>query len=176
MDFADEVHDPVDDLSDELEAELDKLGPDEADLESSSWLKISYVKDKNKGAFVRVEQDKWKRTIPELLSADEREIGGILTEEVEADEAFFDKALSPHKNIIRKTVRAIRKVYWKACAQKFLVNRNVILHADSARSYRVKLPGVLRDAVAHKKRRVKTKGQVAVAEAYLRSRFEAQAS
>ena len=32
MDFADEVHDPVDDLSDELEAELDKLGPDEADL------------------------------------------------------------------------------------------------------------------------------------------------
>ena len=290
---------------------------------SSSWLKVPYVKDKNKDAFVRVEQAKWKRTIQELLSADEREIIRILTEdgllpdwkgapcphcrhgklsalttngrdqilrhrcngkgcqryflpqhlhpifsstkgpeghtlqmqaaalllrllhvplssihvlthinhkalermsrnlmitrkgyvqekekkikfggcprawkEVEADEATFDKrTLTPqeHHPEDGKTVMweqwgaivqrgcpetlvltklnpamtvprapgpgAIRKVDWKPCAQKFLVNRNVILHPDSARSYRMKLPGVLHDAVVHKKRRVKKKGK-----------------
>ena len=47
---------------------------------------------------------------PRGLCAREREkikSGGFprAWKEVEADEAFFDKALSPHKNIIRKTVR-----------------------------------------------------------------------
>ena len=40
-------------------------------------------------------------------------------------------------------------------AQKWLKNRRVILHSDSARSYRSKVDGMLHDAVVHKKRRVK---------------------
>ena len=50
---------------------------------------------------------------------------------------------------------AIRKVDWTPVAQKWLNNRRVILHSDSARSYRSKVDGVLHDAVVHKKRRVK---------------------
>ena len=50
---------------------------------------------------------------------------------------------------------AIRKVDWTPVAQKWLKNRRVILHSDSARSYRSKVEGMLHDAVVHKKRRVK---------------------
>lgn len=50
---------------------------------------------------------------------------------------------------------AIRKVDWSPVAQKWLKNRRVILHSDSARSYRSKVEGMLHDAVIHKKRRVK---------------------
>ena len=50
---------------------------------------------------------------------------------------------------------AIRKADWKPLARRLFMNRNVILHTDSARSYRMKLPGVVHDAVIHKKRKVK---------------------
>ncbi|CAE7921723.1 unnamed protein product, partial [Symbiodinium necroappetens] len=50
---------------------------------------------------------------------------------------------------------AIRKADWKPLATRLLKNRQVILHTDSARSYRMKLPGVVHDAVVHKKRKVK---------------------
>ena len=51
--------------------------------------------------------------------------------------------------------RAIRKADWKPLACRLLMNRNVILHTDSARSNRMKLPGVVHDAVVHKERKVK---------------------
>ena len=49
---------------------------------------------------------------------------------------------------------AFRKVDWndwKPLALKHIANGNVILHADSARSYQVKLPGVVHDLVVHTK-------------------------
>ena len=116
--------------------------------------------------------------------------------EVEADEATFDKKTltpkelaindgkpvvweqwgaivqrgRPETLVLRKlnparTVRrapgpgAIRKSDWQPFAQRFLANRKVILHTDSARSYRLKLPGMVHDAVVHKKRKVKKNGK-----------------
>ena len=38
---------------------------------------------------------------------------------------------------------AIRKRDWAPIAQKHLANRNVVLHTDGARAYKLKLPGVL---------------------------------
>eukprot|EP00439_Symbiodinium_sp_Y106_P044217 s6433_g5.t1 len=54
---------------------------------------------------------------------------------------------------------AIRKVDWKPLALKHIANRNAILHTDSARSYKMKLSGVVHDAVVHKKKRVKKNGK-----------------
>ena len=54
---------------------------------------------------------------------------------------------------------AMRKVDWKPLANKWLKDRSVILHSDSARSYRMKISGVVHDAVTHKKRRVKRDGK-----------------
>ena len=54
---------------------------------------------------------------------------------------------------------AIRKVDWKPLALKHIANRNVILHTDWARSYKMKLSGVVHDAVVHKKKRVKKNGK-----------------
>ena len=54
---------------------------------------------------------------------------------------------------------AMRKIDWKPLAHKYLKNRRVILHSDSARSYRMKVPGMLHDAVIHQKKRVKRAGK-----------------
>ena len=53
----------------------------------------------------------------------------------------------------------MRKVDWKPRARQHLQNRRVVLHSDSARSYRMKVPGMLHDAVVHKKKRVKRGGK-----------------
>jgi hypothetical protein len=50
-------------------------------------------------------------------------------------------------------------VDWKPIAKKWLKDRKVILHADSAGSYKAKVPGVLHDIVVHQKKRVKVKGK-----------------
>ena len=49
---------------------------------------------------------------------------------------------------------AARKVEWEPLAKKWLQNRQVILHADSAKAYKTAVPGVLHDRVVHKKQRV----------------------
>ena len=54
---------------------------------------------------------------------------------------------------------AMRKIDWKPIANKWLKNRSVVLHSDSARSYRMKIPGVVHDAVTHRKKRVKRGGK-----------------
>ena len=42
-----------------------------------------------------------------------------------------------------------------------LQGRNVILHTDGARSYKLKIQGVLHDNVVHKKKKVTVKGKTA---------------
>ena len=53
----------------------------------------------------------------------------------------------------------MRKIDWKPFAHKYLKDRRVILHSDSARSNRMKVPGMLHDAVVHQKSRVKRAGK-----------------
>ena len=49
---------------------------------------------------------------------------------------------------------AIKKVHWTKIANTWLKGRNIILHTDSARSYKAKVAGVLHDSVVHQKKRV----------------------
>ena len=53
----------------------------------------------------------------------------------------------------------IRKTDWKPIASKFLQNKNVILHTDGAKAYKLRVPGVLHDNVVHKKQKVFIKGK-----------------
>ena len=54
---------------------------------------------------------------------------------------------------------AIRKVEWKPLATKHLQDRCVVLHTDAAKSYRLRLPGVLHDHVKHCPLQKKGQGQ-----------------
>ena len=51
------------------------------------------------------------------------------------------------------------KVDWKPLANRWLKNKHVVFHTDSARSYKAKVDGVLHDNVVHKKKRVKVAGR-----------------
>ncbi|CAK0894549.1 unnamed protein product [Prorocentrum cordatum] len=53
----------------------------------------------------------------------------------------------------------IRKRDWKPLAYKWVHQRNIILHTDGARSYKLKLEGVKHDWVVHAKKRVMVKGK-----------------
>ena len=55
---------------------------------------------------------------------------------------------------------AIRKRECKPLARKWLVNRHVVLHSDGARSYKLKVQGVVHDAAVHKSNRKIVKGKV----------------
>ena len=55
---------------------------------------------------------------------------------------------------------AIRRVEWKTIGQKHLENRRVVLHTDSAKSYKLALPGVIHDRVVHCKKRVRKNGKL----------------
>ena len=54
---------------------------------------------------------------------------------------------------------AIKKTDWKPMADRYLKNQKIILHTDSARSYKMKIPGVLHDAVVHSKKKIKKAGK-----------------
>ena len=54
---------------------------------------------------------------------------------------------------------AIRKVEWRPLAIKHPQDRAIILHTDAAKSYKLKVSGVLHDQVRHCKKRVKVKGK-----------------
>ncbi|CAE7212292.1 unnamed protein product [Symbiodinium sp. CCMP2592] len=54
---------------------------------------------------------------------------------------------------------AIRKIEWKSLAQEKLRDRKVVLHTDSAKSYKAKVDGVIHDRVVHCKKRVKINGK-----------------
>ena len=53
----------------------------------------------------------------------------------------------------------IRKRDWAPKASRWLKHRRVILHTDGARSYKLKIDGVLHDWVVRKKKRVKLGGK-----------------
>ena len=99
-------------------------------------------------------------------------------DEVEADEATFDKTsvngklhweqwcgilqrgrphtlvlhrLKPLASKLRAPGPAVRKVEWKPLAAKWLQDRQVILHTDSAKRYASKVSSVLHDRIVHKK-------------------------
>ena len=57
---------------------------------------------------------------------------------------------------------AIKKTDWKPVADSRLKNRRVILHTDSARSYRMKVDGMLHDAVVHCKKTVVINGKTVI--------------
>ena len=52
----------------------------------------------------------------------------------------------------------MRKENWAKIASKWLKDRSIILHTDSARSYRTKIRGVLHDAVVHQKKKKVLRG------------------
>ena len=93
--------------------------------------------------------------------------------EIEADEAVFDKCLiaamvprGKPSSLVLFRLRsltthkrapgpgAVRKDDWVKIANAWLKDRSIILHTDSARSYRTKIRGVLHDAVIHQKKRI----------------------
>ena len=47
---------------------------------------------------------------------------------------------------------------WKALANKLLRSRRVVLHTDSAKSYKLKVDGVIHDRVVHCNKRVQVNG------------------
>ena len=55
---------------------------------------------------------------------------------------------------------AICKKEWEDLGNKLLKGRHVILHTDSAKSYTLKIDGVIHDRVVHCKKRVQVKGTV----------------
>eukprot|EP00438_Fugacium_kawagutii_P007345 Skav219312 [mRNA] locus=scaffold1152:119024:120103:- [translate_table: standard] len=55
---------------------------------------------------------------------------------------------------------AIHKMDWAPIAEKHLVDRKVVLHTDSAKSYKAKTRGVLHDCVVHCKKKQVHKGKV----------------
>ena len=54
---------------------------------------------------------------------------------------------------------AVCKTEWLPLANKYLKDRAVICHTDSARSYRVQVDGVVHDNVVHAKKHVQVKGK-----------------
>ena len=75
-------------------------------------------------------------------------------------EALILRKLQPKITVKRAPgPGAIRKTEWKLIAKELLLDRKVILYTDSAKSYKLKLSGVLHDKVVHCKKRVKVKGK-----------------
>ena len=53
----------------------------------------------------------------------------------------------------------ITKLDWAPLGKKWLENRQVIFHTDSAKAYKLKLQGVVHDSVVHQKKRIKKQGK-----------------
>ena len=71
------------------------------------------------------------------------------------------RRLTPKVTVLRAPgPGAIRRVEWKASANEFLFDRKVVLHTDSAKSYKLKVPGAL-------EKESESAGQVAMATAPL---------
>ena len=66
----------------------------------------------------------------------------------------------------------IRKADWAPLSKKWLKGRNVIFHADGAKSYKLKQPGVVHDWVVHQKKRKLVNGKwVWLKPSYSRKRY-----
>jgi hypothetical protein len=83
--------------------------------------------------------------------------GGIV--ERGAPESLMLTRLAPSKTIRRAPGPGpIRKRDWKPLAEKYLRDKKVVLCTDGARSYKLRIPGVMHTWVVHKKKRVKIGG------------------
>ena len=64
--------------------------------------------------------------------------------------------LQPNRTKVRAPgPGAMRKRDWKPIANRFLKNRQVILHTDGARAYTMKVPSVIHDNVVHRRKLIK---------------------
>ncbi|CAE7375364.1 unnamed protein product [Symbiodinium sp. CCMP2592] len=94
-------------------------------------------------------------------------------QDVEVDETSFDKKLVPidevevpernmkWEQLTKKRSPGpgpIRKDEWRNIADKWLKDKQIILHTDSAKAYKQKVRGVHHGSVVHQKKRVKVGG------------------
>eukprot|EP00438_Fugacium_kawagutii_P017962 Skav200462 [mRNA] locus=scaffold5059:65825:76052:- [translate_table: standard] len=79
----------------------------------------------------------------------------------ERDELLEAVRLNPALSVKRAPgPGAIHKMDWAPIAEKHLVDRKVVLHTDSAKSYKAKTRGVLHDCGVHCKKKQVRKGKV----------------
>jgi hypothetical protein len=52
---------------------------------------------------------------------------------------------------------AIKRLQWDRLGTKWIKGRKILLHTDSARSYKAKIEGVIHDNVVHQKKRIYNK-------------------
>ena len=77
----------------------------------------------------------------------------------------FPKTLSLNRLTPKKTKKRspgpgpIRKIDWKPIAMKNLKNRKVVLHTDGARTYLLKVPGMIHDQAIHKAKKAQVNGK-----------------
>jgi hypothetical protein len=137
-------------------------------------LRKRYVEEKEKGIKFG-DGRSWKDIEADEATFDKRDMTGFLEIEDAAKPVEWEQWLGivqrgkPESLVLHRlkpvrTVRrargpgAVRKVEWQPLAQHWLKHRKVILHTDSAKSYKVKVEGVPHDRVIHQKKRVKCKG------------------
>jgi hypothetical protein len=70
---------------------------------------------------------------------------------------------------------AIRKVEWAPLAKTYLQDKQVILHTDAAKTYKMHIPGVVHDNVIHAEEG-EDQWEMAVAKPFLRPHRHAQSS
>ena len=74
-----------------------------------------------------------------------------------------DPRLEPLESFLDCSSRTRPWAYLQAgltpLGKKWLANCNIVFHTDSAKAYKLKMPGVLHDSVVHQKKRVKKNGK-----------------
>ena len=69
--------------------------------------------------------------------------------------------LTPKKTSVRAPGPGpIKKRDWTPTAKKYLKGKDVVLHTDGARAYKLKLPGVIHDNVVHQKKKMLLGGKL----------------
>ena len=84
----------------------------------------------------------------------EQWLGLVERGRVEPDSLILERLNPPRTYKRAPGPGAVRRVEWKPLADKHLRNRSVIFHTDSAKSYKLRVDGVLHDRVVHAKKRV----------------------
>ena len=95
------------------------------------------------------------------VEAKEKEISYGGWRDVEVDEVdvgrFIDLSVRDTKNTSWE--QWVKKRDWVPIANKYLKNKNVVLHSDGARAYKITFPGVIHCNVAHKKKKQMVNGK-----------------
>ena len=104
------------------------------------------------------EVDVGKEIDLELNKAQWEQWGGIV-ERGQPNTLVLFRLPSKHTAVRSPGPGPITKRDWRPMVDKFLADRNVILHTDGAKTYKMKVPGVLHDNVVHKKKKVMVRGK-----------------